>query len=99
MERDVITQLKSKTADVFVKLGFIPTYIGLEKTYEYKGVYHKLTFLSGLGGMDFFVIECASSYDDACKNVYEDCDLLPLSWGEKELLIQFENILIEYYMN
>ena len=99
MEKNTIAQFKSKANKVFEKLGFIPTYVGIEKAYEYKGVYHKLTHLRFPSGMDFFVIECAGSYDEACKNIYEDADLLPLSLGEKEFLFQLEDLLIKHYTN
>ena len=97
MKHDSIAQLKSKAGNVFAKLGFIPTYIGVEKNYERNGVYHKLTFLKTFNS---FVIECALSYEEACMNVYEDSDILPsISIGEKEILLELENTLIKYFLD
>jgi len=97
MEHDLIAKWKSKAGEVFEKLGFTPIYIGLEKNYERKGEYHKLTFLIAF---NCFVIEWASSYEEACMNVYEDTDLLPsFALGEKEVLLELENTLIKYYMD
>ena len=97
MEHDSVAKMKSKAGEIFEKLGFTPTYIGLEKNYERKRAYHKLTFLRTF---NCFVIEWASSYEEACMNVYEDTDLLPpFSLGEEEVLLELENTLIKYYLD
>ena len=87
-------QIEAKASDIFMKLGFESTHVNSEKVYKNENGYHMFTFIEGLG---VFVIEWAQSLDKASRNMYEDCDLLPISLGEDELLRQLENILIEHY--
>ena len=96
MRYEQIAKIELNASDVFVNLGFKPGFINSEKVYEYNGAYHKFTFVSDLGG---FVIEGASSYDDACKNLYDDCDVLPITSDEEEILNELHNLLAKHYMS
>ena len=91
---NLVLQIETKSSNIFARLGFEPTHVNSEKVYKNEGGYHKFSFVDGLGA---FVIEWAASLDEASKNMYEDCDLLPISLGENELLHQLEDILVEHY--
>ena len=91
---NLAVQIEAKASDIFTKLGFEPIHVNSEKVYKNESGYHMFTFVDGLSA---FVIEWAQSLDEASKDMYEDCDLLPISLGEDELLRQLENILIEHY--
>ena len=91
---NLAVQIEANASDIFMKLGFEPIHINSEKVYKSENGYHMFTFIDSFNA---FVIEWAQSLDEASKNMYEDCDLLPISLGEDELLRQLENILIEHY--
>jgi len=95
LKSDLISRVDIKAKALLVGLGFKRVIIGVEEVYEYKGKYHKLNFVAGLGG---FVIECATSLDEARKNLYEDSDILQVSAGEEELLKQLQHLIVEYYL-
>jgi len=99
MTDDVISRIEARAGEIFIKLGFeetyIKTYLSTEKNYRRGNSYYRFTFVRGLG----FIIESASSYDEACKNGHEDSDILSASLGEEGVLSELESTLIKYYLD
>ena len=91
-----IENIKRKAEDLFIEMSFKQINLHNEAIYEYKGGYHKFTFVRGLNG---FVMELADSLDEAKKNRFEDGDLYPISLGEKGILIQLRDDINKYYLS
>lgn len=62
----------------------------------HSGTYYKITFVKGLNS---YVLEFASSYDEAVRNMFEDGDVYPISLGEDQLINELRHDLIKYYIN
>lgn len=57
--------------------------------------YYKITFIEQFQS---YVIEYASNFEDAKKNIFEDGDLYPVSIGEDELINSLRSDLLQYYI-
>ncbi len=62
----------------------------------YSGIYYKITLVKGLNS---YVLEFATSYDEAVKNMFEDGDVYPISLGEDQLINELRHDLLKYYIN
>lgn len=62
----------------------------------HSGIYYKITFVKGLNS---YVLEFATSYDDAVKNMFEDGEVYPISLGEDQLVNELRHDLLKYYIN
>lgn len=54
----LVHDIKKRVENLFIDLSFNKAIINNETVFEYKGSYHKLTFIQGLGG---FVMKSAQS--------------------------------------
>ncbi|MDR5002779.1 MULTISPECIES: hypothetical protein [Brevibacillus] len=88
--------LQKKIESLFQELKFERVIINGIPLLLYGGTYYKITFVKGL---DSYVIEFASTYDEAVKNMFEDGDIYPVSLGEEELISELRHDLIKFYMN
>ncbi len=62
----------------------------------HSGIYYKITLVKGLNS---YVLEFATSYDEAIKNMFEDGDVYPISLGEDQLINELRHDLLKYYIN
>lgn len=62
----------------------------------HSGIYYKITLVKGLNS---YVLEFATSYDEAVKNMFEDGDVYPISLGEDQLINELRHDLLKYYIN
>ncbi len=95
MRNDLVETIQWRIEKLFIELNFKPTFINNEIVYQYNENYYKLTYIKGL---QCFVIESAESFEDAQKNLYEDCDLYPITL-EESLIRVLEDDLKKYYIN
>lgn len=83
--------------EVLKNLGFSSIDINGTEYFIYNNCYCKLTFLNKLSA---FVIESAGSYQDIQNGNIEDGDLYYyIDNSEDNILSQFQNDLINYYIN
>ena len=87
--------IKERIEILLEELGFKKVNVNGNILYLYRGCYYKVTYIKGLKS---FVIECASNYDEAQNNVFEDGDLYPISLGENALLDKLRSDLVKYYI-
>ena len=88
------TDIISKSAEVFLSLGFSLVQINGKTAYELGGSYFKFSLVKSLNS---YVIESADSLSDAKKNLYEDSDLIPADTDEDNILTRLRELLTMYY--
>ncbi|NUU74529.1 hypothetical protein [Paenibacillus xylanilyticus] len=89
-------ELKEKIESLIQELNFEKVYVSGTPLLLRDGIYYKITFVEGLNS---YVIEFASSYDEAVKNMFEDGDIYPISLGEDQLICQLRHDLKKFYLN
>ncbi|WP_372010375.1 hypothetical protein NBRC13296_06780 [Paenibacillus chitinolyticus] len=89
-------ELEKKINALFQELNFEKVSVSGNPLFLLNGLYYRITLVKGLKS---YVIECADSYDKAVKNIFEDCDLYPISLNETELIDDLRHDLLKYYMN
>ncbi len=89
--------LRIKLENILLSLGFEEVYVGVKnyRYFKYNNTYCKLTYIETF---DAYVIESADNLTDAENNLLEDGDLYYTGTSEEELLKEFENDIVKYYM-
>ncbi|MGG4194559.1 hypothetical protein ABEW50_13995 [Paenibacillus jamilae] len=89
-------ELQDKIESLFQELNFETVIVNGTQLLLHGDTYYKITFVKGLNS---YVIEFASSYDEAVNNMFEDGDVYPSSLGEDKLISELRHDLINFYMN
>jgi hypothetical protein len=90
-----MNEFQDKIDKAVKNLGFEAMEVGGKKLYFYKGNYYKFSYINDFKA---YVIEYASSYEEALNNVFEDGDLYTIDMGENLLIEKITTDLIKYYI-
>lgn len=87
--------IECQIQSLFQELGFQKVILNNQQIYKWSNNYYKITFIHKFQA---YIIEFASTVEEAEKNLFEDSDLYPLSLGER-LVEQLHSDLTKYYKN
>ncbi|AGF57463.1 hypothetical protein [Clostridium saccharoperbutylacetonicum] len=92
MDKEII---REKIYALLGEMGFEKTFINGIGLYSYAECYYKITYIERYSS---YVIEYASNYDEAVKNVFWDGDWYPISLGDA-LFDKLRYDLVNFYMH
>lgn len=90
-----MNNLTHRLSCVFEELGFDKTVLNNKELFLHKENYYIITYISKFRS---FVIEYANNFQDAKNNVFEDGDIFSIDLTEDQIIQEFREILIQYYL-
>lgn len=89
------SNIEMRIETLLKELGFEKVILNGTQMYKRSDKYYKFSFIEKYQS---YVIECASNFEEAERNVFEDGDLYPLSLGEDGLINSLRSDLLQYYI-
>ena len=93
-EGECMNEISTKIYSALKELGYDIVEIEGKELYHRNGSYYRLTYIEAFRA---YVIEYASSYEEAKNNLFEDGDTYSIDLEESEFIEKLKADLLKYY--